>query len=126
VAGLCRQETQHHGDKYHTMKLTQSVWNARSISSGTRFTNRIWLSGESCAVCCVYGARVQGAEPTRSDSKSPAFQSPVDALFNLRVGCRLRCQVPISRLDLRPVIRRRITTVISQRRPTYRGNMRRF
>ncbi len=47
--------------------------------------------------------------------------SPTDALINLKVGCRLRRQIPVCWLDLRPVIHLRITAVIPQRWPARRG-----
>lgn len=47
--------------------------------------------------------------------------SPVDALIDIKFGCRLRHQIPV-RLDLRPVIRLS-TTVVPQRRPTCRGDV---
>ena len=50
--------------------------------------------------------------------------SPIDALIDLKVGCSLRCQVPICRLDLHLVIHLRITTVIPQRWPARRGYVR--
>ena len=46
--------------------------------------------------------------------------SPVDALIDLVVGCRLRRQIPVCWLDLRPVIHLRIA-VIPQRLPARRG-----
>lgn len=52
-------------------------------------------------------------------------QSPTDALIDLIVRCRLRRQIPVCWLDLRPVIHLRIT-VIPQRWSACRGNMRRF
>jgi alkyl sulfatase BDS1-like metallo-beta-lactamase superfamily hydrolase len=48
--------------------------------------------------------------------------SPTDALIDLKVRCRLRRQVPVCWLGLRPVIHLRITTVIPQRWPARRGD----
>jgi hypothetical protein len=47
---------------------------------------------------------------------SPA-SSPVDAMIDIKVRRRLRRQIPVCWLDLHPLIRLRITTVISQRWP---------
>ena len=49
--------------------------------------------------------------------------SPVDALIDLVVGCRLRRQIPVCWLDLCPVIHLRIA-VIPQRWPARRGYVR--
>ena len=47
-------------------------------------------------------------------------RSPVDALVDLKVRCRLRCQIPVCWLDLRPVTHLRIA-VIPQRWSARRG-----
>lgn len=64
------------------------------------------------------------AYPTASQSRR-LNPSPIDALIDLVVGCRLRRQVPIG-LNVHPLTRLRITTVIPQRWPARRGNLRRF
>ena len=51
-------------------------------------------------------------------------QSPTDARINIKVGGRLRCQIPVW-LNAHPLISLRIAA-IPQRWPTCRGNMRRF
>jgi hypothetical protein len=50
-------------------------------------------------------------------------QSPTDALIDLKVRCRLRRQIPVCWLDLRPVIHLRIT-VSPQRWPACRSDAR--
>jgi hypothetical protein len=55
-----------------------------------------------------------GAPLPASESESPFARSPVAALIDLVVRCRLRRQIPIG-INVHPLIRLRITTVIPQR-----------
>ena len=58
------------------------------------------------------------SQPAASQNRRFA-QSPTDALIDLKVGCRLRCQIPI-RLDGNTLTDMRIA-VIPQRWPARRG-----
>ena len=94
---------------------------ARSQAVPVRSTAKIHRSQEGLVV-----RRVCRAHRYPPASLSHRFaSSPVDALIDLKVGCRLRCQIPVCWLDLRPVIHLRIT-VLPQWRPARRGYVRRF
>ena len=59
------------------------------------------------------------SRPAASQNRRFA-RSPIDALIDLIVRCRLCRQIPIG-LNVHPLIRLRITTVIPQRWPARRG-----
>ena len=86
-----------------------------------RSTVKMRCSQERLAVRGVYGAHSQ----TAAGQSRRLDPSPTDALINLKVRCRLRRQIRIG-LNVHPLIRLRITTVIPQRWPARRGNLRRF
>ena len=71
----------------------------------------------------VYRARSRSLQRLRNHYFVP---SPTDALIDLKVGCRLRRQTPVCRLDLHPDIHLRITAVIPQGWPARRGYVWRF
>ena len=91
----------------------------QSLAEPGRTTAKMGCSQEGLAVRRVWRAH---RYPPASLSHRFA-RSPIDALIHPIVGSGLRRQIPIG-LNVHPLIRLRITTVIPQRWPARRGNLR--
>ena len=96
---------------------------ARSKAEPGRSTAKMRCSQEGLAVrliCRTHSYPAASLSHCFGKIPSPA-RSPVDALIDLVVGGRLRCQIPFG-LNVHPVIRLRIA-VIPQRRPACLRNI---
>ena len=86
------------------------------------------LSWRGCPIAGSLAASRLSASHTRSlpaASQNPRLnQSPIDALIDIKLGHRLRRQIPI-RLDLGALTHLRIT-ILPQRRPARRRDVRRL